>query len=158
MRTRIRFSQSLDKPRFVNSFQTERSLWTFLIIHAPRSKPSQVAGQEASRPWLFGVSVEGISSRILSNITWMKVNARLKKNTVVRWFGTHERELAGEKLNCSLFAHSSSSAGARAPAAQDTKSERQDQAMLVEGRAQQVHLSTAEKYLFLLSCLLWKED
>lgn len=83
MRTRIRFSQSLDKPRFKNSFQTERNLWTFLIIHAPRSKPSQVAGQEASRPWLFGVSVEGISSRILSNITWMKVAARLKKNTAV---------------------------------------------------------------------------
>lgn len=142
MRTRIRFSQSLDKPRFMNSFQTERNLWTFLIIHAPRSKPSQVAGQEASRPWLLGLSVEGISSRVLSDITWMKVAARLKKNTAVCWFGTHERELTGEKLNCSPFANSNSSAGARAPATQDTKSERQGQAMLVEGRAQQITASS----------------
>lgn len=49
------FSQSLDKPRFMTSFQTERNLWTFLIIHALRGKPSRVAGQEASGPWLSGV-------------------------------------------------------------------------------------------------------
>lgn len=49
------FSQPLDKPRFMTSFQTERNLWTFLIIHALRGKPSRVAGQEASGPWLSGV-------------------------------------------------------------------------------------------------------
>lgn len=70
---------------------------------------------QAKRPqghgFFGGFSVEGVSSRILSNIAWMKVAVRLKKNTTVRCFGTHERELAGEQLNCSPLANSSSSAG-----------------------------------------------
>lgn len=43
----------------MTSFQTERNVWTFLIIHALRGKPSRVAGQEASGPWLSGLCSRG---------------------------------------------------------------------------------------------------